>query len=122
MAKSLTTRIPKYRRQKRQNCADAAFVQLDGQRVYLGRYGSPESREAYRRTVAEWAANDGALLVEPEALTVVELCARFWRHVESYYRKPDGTPTHEAAQFRIALRAVASYTARPPSPISDRVV
>ena len=31
-------------------------VRLDGREHYLGKYGSPESRSAYRRLTAEWRA------------------------------------------------------------------
>src|SRR5262249_21478283 len=39
-------------------------------------------------------------------LTVVELIARFWRHVEAHYRHTDGSPTSEVYNFRAALRPV----------------
>ena len=47
---------PKYRRQKGEQ-GDRAFVELSGQRIYVGSYGSPESREKYHRQLAEWSAN-----------------------------------------------------------------
>ena len=43
--------LPKYRHYKPKNLA---VVRIDGRDVYLGRYDSPESREKYRRVVAEW--------------------------------------------------------------------
>ena len=49
-------KTPKYRR----HCAsgrDRAFVELDGQRYYIGRYGSRESRQRYDQLVAEWLAS-----------------------------------------------------------------
>ena len=33
-----------------------AVVRLDGRDVYLGRYGSPESRAEYDRLIADWLA------------------------------------------------------------------
>jgi hypothetical protein len=35
---------------------------------------------------------------------VVELAAAFWRHAQTYYRKPDGTPTSEVKNFRYVLK------------------
>jgi hypothetical protein len=52
--------IPKYRRQTDKS-GDHAFVMLDGKRYYLGEYGSPESKEQYRRLIAEWTLNSGFL-------------------------------------------------------------
>ncbi len=47
MPRIKSVRIPKYRRQKRRNGADTAFVAIDGQRIYLGEYDSGQSRERY---------------------------------------------------------------------------
>ena len=44
-------RTPKYRHYKPK---DLAVVRIDGKDQYLGKYGSPESHEKYRRLVAEW--------------------------------------------------------------------
>jgi hypothetical protein len=41
-------RIPAYRRQQGKS-RDRAYVRIDGHRYYLGKYGSPESEEQYRR-------------------------------------------------------------------------
>src|SRR3954452_24036019 len=43
--------LPKYRHYKPK---DLAAVRLDGKDHYLGKYNSEESREKYRRVVAEW--------------------------------------------------------------------
>ena len=45
---------PKYRLHKG---SGQALVQIKGERVYLGRYDSPESKEKYRRLVAEFLAS-----------------------------------------------------------------
>ncbi len=42
-------RIPKYRR----HATGQAFVQVKGERFYLGKYGTEESKEEYRRFIAE---------------------------------------------------------------------
>ena len=43
-------RVPKYRFHKG---SGQALVQINGQRIYLGVYESAESKEKYRRIVAE---------------------------------------------------------------------
>ena len=53
MSARSATRLPKYRHYKPN---DLAVVRLDGKDHYLGKYDSEESREKYRRLVAEWFA------------------------------------------------------------------
>ena len=52
--------IPKYRNLKTRK-RDRAFVELNGQRFYLGKYNSSESKEKYHRLLAEWEANHGRI-------------------------------------------------------------
>ena len=111
MAKNTSRRTPKYRRQNGKH-ADRAFVDLAGQRQYLGAYGSPESKEAYHRLIAEWLAGGEQTPVDPSDLTVLELVDRFWAHVEGYYRKPDGTATDEVNNFRQAIRPLLKLYGR----------
>jgi hypothetical protein len=47
---------PMYRRQPNKY-GDFAFVELDGKRRYLGKYGTPESKEKYRQALVEWTAS-----------------------------------------------------------------
>ncbi|MCH8252709.1 MAG: recombinase XerD, partial [Planctomycetes bacterium] len=93
MTRKTNSRIPKYRRHKRPRSKDQAFVELDGERHYLGPYDSPESREAYHRLLAEWSANGQQTPSKADDVRVVEVCAKFWDHADVYYRRPDGTPT-----------------------------
>jgi integrase len=96
--------VPKYRRQLGASGEERAFVVLGGRRVYLGPYGTPESKERYARAVAEWEAADRRVPIEKgEAVTVVELAAAFWDHAQAYYRRPDGSPTEELANFKPIL-------------------
>lgn len=95
--------IPKYRRQKRPNSADQGFVELNGQRFYLGHYGSRTSRREYHRLLAEWTARGGELPADKHEITVVELCARFNRHARNYYRQSDGSPSREVEHYRPVL-------------------
>jgi len=81
-----------------------AYVWMTGKRHYLGRWGSPEAREAYERLLAEVRANGGTLPPSPGELTVMELLERFWHHAVEYYRRPDGGPSRELDCLRYALR------------------
>ena len=49
----MAPRIPKLRRQREPSRPDRAFVQVDGQRIHLGIYGSEEANERYARVVEE---------------------------------------------------------------------
>jgi len=101
--------VPSYRLHKP---SGRAVVTIAGQDCYLGAHGSCESREAYDRLVAEWLASGRASAASRPAdarsssggISIVEVVAAFWRHAQLYYRRPDGTPTKEAKNFRDALR------------------
>ncbi|MCL2006037.1 MAG: hypothetical protein FWG73_07705 [Planctomycetaceae bacterium] len=74
---------PAVYRQKRHNRQDTAFVIIDGQRIHLGIFGTPEAETEYRRLVAEWNAN----IVAPKQInsadcTVAELVLRFLKERE----------------------------------------
>ena len=78
-----------------------ARVRIDGKDVYLGRYGSRESRDRYDDLIAEWFAKNGD--VSGHTMTVADLALLFMQHAESYYVK-GGKPTCEVNNIRIALR------------------
>ena len=46
----MSVRIPKYRLHKG---SGQALVQINGERIYLGKHGTAQSREKYRRIVAK---------------------------------------------------------------------
>src|SRR5688572_9017183 len=94
-------RIPSYRHNK---TTDRAVVTIDGRDFWLGRHGTPESRQRYKRLIAEWLSSDRQLPASTEELAVIEVIARFWLHAERFYRKPNGAPTSELDNFRQALR------------------
>lgn len=85
-----------------------AFVQWKRHRTYLGKYGSPEALEGYKRWVAEhWTKPE-----EPESsahvpadLTILELVDRFWVYAEQHYRR-DGEPTLTLKKLRPALARI----------------
>jgi integrase len=61
-----------------------AFVRVEGRMVYLGKYGSPESRVRHRNIVAAAQARQEAFdLMRP--LSVGELCERFVQAMQREY-------------------------------------
>lgn len=102
--------VPTYRLHKP---TGQAFVRVYGddgkpRYIYLGPYGSPESRSRYAKIV------DAAKAVESPALMpsttkagdvwVGELCIAFIAWADQHYRRPDGQPTGAANDFRHAFR------------------
>jgi integrase len=111
MSTPAPTRLPKYRHYKPK---DLAVVRLDGRDHYLGKYDSDESREKYRRLVAEWIASGrsarptpgpGAIADQAADLTVSELILAYVKFVDLYYVK-DGRPTVEPGNIRLVMRIV----------------
>ena len=97
--------VPKYRHHKG---SGQAFVQVKGKRHYLGRYGTPDSKERYARFVAELAASpvEDPAVVPPKAaasLTVVELADAYHEFCKGYYRKKDGTPSGWLDHIQLVL-------------------
>lgn len=104
---------PKYCRQKRKDGLDLAFVNLRGQRYYLGRYGTPESRREYQRLLAE-VDQGGGPPVDPHHITIMEVAERFLTHAQQYYVKADGTRTSSLHTVKMALRPLKDlYGDRP---------
>jgi len=103
--------VPSYRRQRRKNGIDLAFVEINGQRYYLGAHGAAASREKYYRLIAEWEASGRAGPVRPEEVTVVELANQFVKWAESYYLK-HGKPTAEPGNIKLAVRPLLKLYGR----------
>ncbi len=100
----ITSRTPSYRNHKP---SGQAVVTLDGRDVYLGRYGTAESRAEYDRMITEWLIN-GRRLSAPSSgpggdLTVNEMLLDYLQHVDGYYVK-NGKPTVEPGNIRLAIR------------------
>jgi hypothetical protein len=88
--------------------------------VLLGPYGSEESKREYTRVIDEWLA--AGKLAPPRKLdgrfpdlTVAEVCLRFWKHAEVYYRLVDGSPSRELDHFKYALMPVVELYGREPA-------
>ena len=105
----MARRIPKYRLHKG---SGQALVQIDGRRIYIGKYDSPESHEAYDRVIAEWLADSRRNAPQKqkstapgEQLTISELLLLYWRFAKTYYVH-NGEPTRELESMKEALRPV----------------
>lgn len=96
-------RTPKYRLHKP---SGQAVVTLSGRAVYLGRYDSPESREKYHRTIAEWLAG-GRTNPEPAArpISVAEVLGAYHDHAQAYYVR-DGQPGKEMGHVKNVIKRV----------------
>ena len=80
------TNIPTYRHHK---ATGQAFIELEGRRFYLGKYGSKASKEEYERRLAEYLAN-GRKLPPTQTKTGIscqELSVHFLEWAEGYYVK-----------------------------------
>ena len=55
-----------------------AYVRLNGRKVQLGKWGTPEADKAYRRVVQTWASNLTVALIKPgEQIVLDQLCLVF---------------------------------------------
>jgi hypothetical protein len=100
---STNVRTPTYRTHK---ATGQAVVTLNGKDIYLGRFGSPASKEKYDRVIADWLAN-GRTLPAANSFAIVEIIDQFWTWAGQHYRHPDGSATSEVSEFRYALRPLA---------------
>ncbi|MFN9917906.1 MAG: hypothetical protein ACK53L_35290, partial [Pirellulaceae bacterium] len=98
-------REPGYCRHKSTN---QAYVNLNGQVIYLGEYGSEKSLERYRAVKAEWLLNRQAFEAKAKATrgrtqwpTMAELAVAYLEHAETYY----GSST-EYANLKLACRPI----------------
>lgn len=99
------SRVPKYRRHPN----GQAFLQYQGKRRYLGKYGSPESRKKYR----EWLQRielDREVLAVPmsDTPTVDEVVLAYVRWAKTYYADEERKPTKEYSGIVEATRPLAA--------------
>lgn len=105
----LVHRNPTYRKHR---ASGQAIVTIGGRDHYLGPFGTKASRDEYDRIIAEWLANGRQVTTPTADLSIAELIVVYWAHVQSYYRKPDGTPSSEQSTIRLALRPLKQLYAR----------
>lgn len=111
MPKKSSHRIPSYRRHK----TGQAFIQIKGKRTYLGKHGTPQSKQLYAEVLNEFLKTgespnrekSSTKIQSSAAITIVELIAKYWSHCEKYYRK-NGKPTSELDIIKRTLRGLKS--------------
>jgi integrase len=85
-----------------------AKVRHNGKTKYLGKYGSPESKEAYAAFIASLPkpTEQGRLAAPAPGvpLMVGDCVKRYQAHADRYYVHADGSQTGEAQTIRILLR------------------
>lgn len=102
MARRKKGELPRYRLHKQSGQA-LVSLPLGGGKYrdfLLGTFDSEESKREYTRVINEWLA---AGMLSPAKsvnghcpdLSVAEVCLRFWKHAEVYYRLADGSPSGE---------------------------
>ncbi|MFN0055541.1 MAG: tyrosine-type recombinase/integrase [Planctomycetales bacterium] len=77
-----------------------ARVRIGGRDIYLGKFGTPESKVAYERVIGDWLAGQDP---RRSQLTIDDLALQFFAWADGYYRHRDGTPTSEVRNLREAL-------------------
>ncbi len=105
--------LPSYRLHKP---SGQARVIIDGEHIYLGHYGSPESHERYARLIAERAVNRNggqggrngkrqaaALPGGDTDLLISQLVLKYDDFAKSYYVR-DSEPGKECTEIKLAMR------------------
>lgn len=94
-----------------------AYVHLEGQRHYLGRWGTQEARQRFREVIARWeAASRPSATWRPAGplITVADLAAAHHLHAQVYYRRQDGSRTEEVGAYRQSMAPlVATHPGKP---------
>ncbi len=84
-----------------------AYVRIHGKVIYVGDYGTAESKAEYGRLVAECAVNPVCIPVRSSAtaVSVVELIEAYWGFAGTYYAR-GGKPTSTLDGIRRSLRVL----------------
>ena len=100
--------VPSYKLHKASGQAIMRVTLPGGARktVYLGVFGSPESKAEYARRVQAVGSNSAVAVTGPSAadITVAELLVGFLGHADRHYRGADGKPTSSVWAFKLAAK------------------
>jgi integrase len=95
--------IPKYRKHR---ASGQAVVTLHGKDHYLGPHNTKASKLKYDLVIGEWLAGGrNPLITDSANLSVVELCARYFKFAVKYYQK-DGKCTGEVPAIKAMIKAI----------------
>jgi hypothetical protein len=104
--------LPKYRKHR---ASGQAVMTLNGRDFYLGPHGTQASKIQYDRLLGEWLQNSrNPLIAASDGITVVELCARYFKFAKQYYQRNDKC-TGETPSIRIALRFTREWYGKSPA-------
>ena len=95
-------KIPSYLPHKR---SGQARVRIGGRDIYLGTFGSPESKELYAQLIAEHFANGESKTIKVEVgekLSIAALAVKYDDFARAYYVK-NGVPTDERYAIKMAI-------------------
>lgn len=99
-------RQPAYRQHR--PSGQAVVILPDRGDFYLGKYNSADSKQAYRRLILEWLANDGDLPPQKTAdPTVLELAAAYKKFAKRYYVR-DGRPTGTYEKVAMVMKSLGN--------------
>jgi hypothetical protein len=82
----MSVHLPKYRLHKG---SGQALIQINGHRIYLGTYNSPESKEKYRRYINQLVTSGSTIeIIGPDkSPTINSLILEYYRFAQTYYVK-----------------------------------
>lgn len=109
------SRPPRYCRQREKNRPDRAYAKINGQRISLGNYGTPESYEKYSRLVnGQWKpAKKSAAVPPPTAPTMAVLMAEYLRFaINKYGGERTSEVVHTKQAFKLLRRTHGELLAR----------
>ena len=109
--------VPSYCRHRKSGRKDGAYVKINGERIHLGVYASPESREKYNALIADYLKPSEPQKPTPAdgPATVNRLLVAFLRHAQSYYVDRDGSPSREYGHYRTVARILREHVGRDPA-------
>jgi integrase len=103
-----TPRLPSYRK----HSSGQARVTLNGKDKLLGPYGSPESKQEYKKVVAEWLASgkSSSFDVPAKQLLICEMLVQYVKHCKTYYGAHRGSEYYSIKPAIIALKKLYGPT------------
>lgn len=105
--------VPKYTLHK---ASGQARVRIAGKDHYLGRHGSPESRQEYAKLIGQIGEPERVAVEPPvpDEITVSEVVLRFFQDCEKDFLDEDGKPNPDFAHFRGVLKLLRESFGRLP--------